>query len=525
VIGGRGVHPANRVNFGYLAAKNGLYRKDEVFLVDGDRRLTFRDFSGRTAALARGLIERGLEPGQRVAVLAHNSIELLEVYFAATRAGGVAVPVNVRLSRREVSDILADADPALVIAHHSYLDRLDRDRPGFYDLAVIDGEAGPEAGYESLLAGEAEPPEPDNDPDDVAILIYTSGTTGRPKGVMLTHANLLCDAWATAVTRVLDPDEVALVTAPLYQSGALGSMLGNILKGNRIVLHESFDPVRVLETIEQERVTTALFVPAMLIKLLDCPEIDRFDLSSMRTVVYGAAPMPVAVLKEAMARFGWQFMGACGATETGPAYIACLDRSDHVLDGSPQREKRLGSIGREGINAQVRIVDAEDRPVPTGEVGEIVVRGPHVMKGYWRQPEETARALRNGWYHTEDLGYMDLDGYIFLVDRQKDMIISGGFNVYPREIERALAEHGAVNESAVIGVPHDQWGETPRAYVVLAPGAVAPDEEDLMIFLRERLAGYKLPRGGFRFVQQLPRNASGKLLKRVLRDEARGGVS
>jgi fatty-acyl-CoA synthase len=170
-------------------------------------------------------------------------------------------------------------------------------------------------------------------------------------------------------------------------------------------------------------------------------------------------------------------------------------------------------------------VDADDRPLPPGEVGEIVVRGPHVMKGYWRQPEETVRALRNGWYHTEDLGYMDPDGYIFLVDRQKDMIISGGFNVYPREIERALADHPAVVDSAVIGVPHDQWGETPRAFLVLAPGAAPPGDDELLVFLRERLAGYKLPRGGFRFVQELPRNASGKVLKRVLRDEARGEVS
>jgi len=256
----------------------------------------------------------------------------------------------------------------------------------------------------------------------------------------------------------------------------------------------------------------------MILKLLRFPDREKYDLSSMRTVIYGAAPMPVGVLREAMDKFGWEFMGACGATETGPAYIAFLDRADHMLDGSLEKEKRLASIGKEGINAQVRIFDENDRSLPAGEVGEIVVRGPHIMKGYWKRPQETAEALRGGWYHTGDLGTMDQDGYITIVDRKKDMIISGGFNVYPKEIEVALGLHPAILESAVVGVPHEMWGETPRAYVVLRSEAKTPSEEELIAFLRGHLASFKLPKGGIVFVKELPRNASGKVLKRVLRE-------
>ncbi len=515
------MHDANRMPFGYLVDKNAIYYPHKEFLIDERRRCTFARFKERTDRLAASLLRKGLRPGQRAAVVQHNSIELVELYFGIIKAGGVAVPVNARLSSPEISTILADAAPSFLFVGKNYKDKVDQGAPPGLEgrVYVIGAPSGPIPDYETLMAdGNGPLPEPEAGDGDTALLIYTSGTTGQPKGVMLTHRNLLCVAWATAHSRVLEVDETALVTAPLYQSGALGSMLGNILKGNTIVILDGFDPLKVMETIERERVTTALFVPTMIIKLLRSPEIERYDLSSMKSVVYGAAPMPVPVLKEALERFGWQFMGACGATETGPAYIAFLDKSDHILDGSPEREKRLGSIGREGINARVAIFDEEDRPLPPGQVGEIVVRGPHVMKGYWGKPEETARALRGGWYHTEDLGYIDGAGYIYIVDRKKDMIISGGFNIYPREIEDALIQHPAVMDTAVIGRPHQLWGETPQAFVVLEPDRPAPGPEELMDFLRARLAGYKLPKGGFVFLDELPRNSSGKVLKRVLRE-------
>jgi len=515
--------PANQMLMGAVAVKNALYAPDKCFLVEEGRRCTFGEFNRRTDALASGMLTRGLKPGQRVAVIQHNSIELLEVYFGAMKAGMVAMPVNVMLSPAEIGHILGDGAPSLVIVSADYLGKLDLAglAQDGVEVVVIDKEEQGAQSYENLLksAGQA-PPDPPLSDDDVALLIYTSGTTGMPKGVMLTHRNLLCDSWATCVARCLGHDEVSLVTAPLYQSGALGSMLGNTLRTNTVVLLNGFKPGQVLETIERERVSNALFVPTMLIKLLRYPELDRFDLSSMRTVIYGAAPMPVPVLRQVIDRFGWELMGACGATETGPAYIAFLNREDHRLDGDPAKERRLASVGREGINAQVRILDEHDRPLPAGKVGEIVVRGPHIMKGYWNKPQETAEALRGGWFHTGDLGRIDQDGYIFIVDRKKDMIISGGFNVYPREVEMALAEHPAVSESAVVGIPHEMWGETPLAYLVLHPGTAQPGEDELMDFLRERLASFKLPKGGFVFVDSLPRTASGKVLKRSLREQA-----
>ena len=514
---------ANQMLLSSLAVKNAVYAPDKDFLVEPERRRTFREFNQRTDALAVGLLAQGLKPGYRVAVLNHNSIELVESYFGAMKAGGAALPLNILLSPGEIGGIVADAEPAIVLAGAPYLDKLDRadlEQRGARVFIIGDCPEG-ERSYESLLADyDATPPEQPVSDEDMALLIYTSGTTGVPKGVMLSHRNLLADAWATCTARRLGKDEISLVTAPLYQSGALGSMLGNVLRGNTVVLLSGFDPGQVLATIARERVSNALFVPAMIIKLLQYPDLERYDLGSMRSVIYGAAPMPVPVLRQVMDRFGWEFMGAYGATETGPAYIAFLDREDHRLDGEPLKEARLASVGHEGINAQVRIFDDRDRPLPPGEVGEIVVRGPHIMKGYWKKPRETAEALRGGWYHTGDLGRMDEQGYIFIVGRQKDMIISGGFNVYPRDIEIALVEHPAVCEAAVVGVPHDMWGETPQAYVVLQPGVAAPSGEELMAFLRGLLAAFKLPRGGFVFVDSLPRNASGKILKRVLREQA-----
>jgi len=513
---------SNQMLFGYLADKNAKYYPDKVFLIDENRKCTFGEFNSRTNALARGFLNAGSNPGDRVAVLNHNSVELFEVYFGAMKAGGIPVPINVRLAPPEVAEILQDAAPSLLLVHKNYLSKIPPKGPGqTWSKVYAIGGGGNLPEFESLIGnhstGRVETAAHDDDP---AILIYTSGTTGKPKGVMLTHRNLLADVWASCVSRRLAPDDVAMVTAPLYQAGAFGSMISNVFRGNTIVILDGFDPPKVLATIEREKVTTALFVPAMILKLLEFPDRGRYDLSSMRTVIYGAAPMPVGALRQAMERFRWDFMGACGATETGPGYIAFLDRENHHLDGSPQMEKRLQSIGKEGINAEVRIFDDQDRELPSGEVGEIVLRGPNIMKGYWRKPQETAEALRGGWYHTGDLGYIDADGYIYIVDRKKDLIISGGFNVYPKEIENVLDAHPAVLESAAVGIPHPRWGETPLAFVVVKKGASAPGLEELMGFLRERLADYKLPKGEIRFIPELPRNASGKVLKRELRAQS-----
>ena len=512
----------------YIATKNAKYYPDKIFLKDDLRQVTFKEFDRRTNAIARSLLERGLQKGERVVVIHHNSIELLEVYFGVIKAGGIAVPGNVHLAAQEWAEIFRNIKPLFLIIGKDYLKKLEQLEASSHTWKSVfviygkDGDSLPD--YESLIRMSASDRiDIDAKNTDTALIILTSGTTGKPKGVMLSHQNLLSDASASAISRRLTPNDVALVTAPLYQSGALGSMLANILRSNTIIIQNGFNPAHVLAAIEKERVTTLLFVPAMLIKLIQYPEIDRFDLSSMKTVVYGSAPMPVTPLRAVMDRFGWEFMNACGATETGPAYIAVLDYEAHHLDGSPEMEKRLYSIGKEGINAEVRIFDDDDKELPAGEVGEIVLRGPAIMKGYWRKPKETAEALRKGWYHTGDLGYIDKDGYIYIVDRKKDLIISGGFNVYPKEIETLLDKHPAVLEVAVIGIPHELWGETPLALVVLRPGVIAPSEKEFMAFLKNKIAGYKMPKGGIKIIDALPRNASCKVHKISLR-EMYGGM-
>ncbi|MEW5913958.1 MAG: long-chain fatty acid--CoA ligase [Thermodesulfobacteriota bacterium] len=506
--------------FSYLAEKNAKFHPDKDYLVEGRRRLNFGRFDQRTNQLARGLLAQGLRPGDRVCVLNHNATENVEVFFGAMKAGGAFCPLNARLAPPELAAILEDAQPAALVVGREYQDKLDQARLAAdgCQVFVLGSEAATGPAYESLLEGQlGERLETERRDDELAALIYTSGTTGRPKGVMWTHRNLFSSAQASAISRRTRPEDVALLAAPIYQAAGVGTLFSSTFRGNTVVLLNKFDPAAYLATIARERVTTAFLVPVMLLKLLECPELDKHDISSLRTICYGSAPMPAGTLRRAMARFDWQFMGACGATETSPGYIAFLAHRDHVLDGSPEMEKRLSSIGQEGINAEVRIFDEEDRELPRGEVGEIVLRGSNVMAGYWRQPEQTAEALRGGWYHTGDLGYLDQKGYLFLVDRKKDMIISGGFNVYPKEIEDALLCHPAVAQAAVVGRSHPVWGETTVAFVVPRPDALPPSEAELLALLKERLADYKQPRGGVHLVEELPLNASGKVVKQELK--------
>lgn len=508
--------------FSYVAEKNAKYHPQKTFIVDEEKRRTFDAFYRRTNALARGLLSRGLKAGDRVAVLNHNALENVETFFGVMKAGGIALPINVRLTASEVGEILRDADPSLILAGKDYLDRIPDPEKKGRQVFGIQGEGHPFPVYESLIQGfSTERIECETDDDETAMLIYTSGTTGKPKGVMWSHRNLFSSAQASAISRLTRADDVALLAAPIYQAAGVGTLFSSTFRGNTVVFINRFDPRHYLSLIAKERITTAFVVPAMLLKLLECPDIDRMDLASMRTICYGSAPMLVEPLKQTIKKFGWTFMGACGATETSPGYIAFLDGKDHFLDDSPRMEKHLHSIGKESINAEVRIFDEHDRELPANEIGEIVIRGTNVMKGYWRKPEETAEALRQGWYHTGDLGYIDEEGYIYIVDRKKDLLISGGFNIYPKEIENALSRHPAVLESAVVGKPDPQWGETPVAFVVFRKEVPPVLAEELMDFLRERIAGYKLPKGGIFFLDDLPRNAAGKVMKQALRERYR----
>ena len=471
--------------------------------------------------LANALLARGLAIGDRAAWLSGNSPEMGMMFIGMAKAGVSPVMLNRHLAPREWLWILRDAAPRLVFAqgapHVAAIESIRGELPGETGFVAfgapapagwIDGEA-------MLSASDAARPRVAVGSDDLYYLIYTSGTTGHPKGVMLTHANIIAHVEQSMVASSFGrrPGARALVATPLYHAAGALRIATAAINGTTIVLLDRFDPASFVETLEREHIATCNMVPAMIARLLDeVPDIASRDFSALEVIHYGAAPISVPLLRRALQVFRCDLIQGYGLTESTGG-IAYLNEYDHqrALEG---REDLLRAAGRPVVLAALRIVDADDRELPPGEVGELVVRGPNVMKGYWRNPEATAKALRGGWLHTGDAGSFDAGGYLYLHDRLRDMVVSGGVNIYPREIENALAEHPGIAEVAVIGVPDERWGEALLA--VCVPRGDAPAEDDLVAFCRERIGAYKVPRR-YAFVEALPRNATGKVLKRELR--------
>jgi acyl-CoA synthetase (AMP-forming)/AMP-acid ligase II len=509
---GRDVHEVSG-GIGRWITRRAFYAGDQIAVIDGDRRLSYSELDRRTDLLASALRALGVRRGDRVATLQHNCAEFLELLFATAKLGAIFVPVNFRLAPPEVTYLLSDsgADVFVWSAGLSELARaaLDGDGVRVRARVVIGGErGGDEMDYESLIASvETAGDRQDVAGGDVAMLMYTSGTTGRPKGVMLTHDNLFWQATnALSAYRGLCATDRTVTVAPMFHIGALGAQAIPLLYvGGTVAVLPTFDPEQTLATMAREGATVMFLVPAMWTALMKVPDFDRYDLSSLELAITGGAPCPLPVLDYFQDK-GVPFQEGFGMTETSPG-VTLLD-ADHV------REKS-GSIGRPMFHVVTRIVDEHDREVPVGEVGELVLRGPNVFVGYWGLPEATTEAFRGGWFHTGDMGRVDGEGFITLVDRKKDMIITGGENVYPIEVEQVLWRHPAVREVAVIGVPHPKWEETPIAVVALEDGA-ATSEIELIAFTRERLAHFKCPTR-VEFVAELPRNATGKILKTTLR--------
>lgn len=483
------------------------------------RHHSFRTFGDRVARLAGALRTLGVQPGDRVAMLAHNADRYAEFFLAVWWAGAVANPVNTRWSAAEIAYSLNDCESAVLLVDDAFAAQVPaiRQQTTVVRTVVHAGDAAEPAGmlsYEALLQAAAPMPDAGRQGDDLAAILYTGGTTGFPKGVMLSHANL----WAAAVARLAElsmpPEGISLLVAPLFHVAGLGRLVTQIVIGATSVIEPVFRADAVLDAIERHRVSDVMLVPSMLQTLLDHPAFDAARLRSLQRVVHGASPMPPALLDRAMQALPHVgFIASYGMTETsavvslnGPITLATRARCDKVLR----------SVGRAGYGCEVRIVDGEGRPVPPGTVGEIAVRGPGVMLGYWNKPAETAGALRDGWLFTGDGAWMDGSGYLHVVDRLKDMIISGGENVYSAEVEAALMLHPAVASCAVIGVPSEQWGEAVHAVVVLRPGCQA-DEQALRDHCRSRLAGYKCPKA-LDFIEALPLSAAGKVLKNRLRE-------
>jgi acyl-CoA synthetase (AMP-forming)/AMP-acid ligase II len=490
---------------------------DAVALSFDGGRSTYDQLRDRVARVAGLLAERGLGPGDRVGVMAVNRPELVELLFGAAARGVTLVPMNYRAHADEAGHLVADSGARIVFADRRYADVLDSVRPPAVDTILLDDPAGYAAARD---AAEADWELADVDDDDIAVLLYTSGTTSLPKGVMLTHGAL--SGYVMGANDAADGDDrgVALLAAPLYHVAGLTSLLNALWTGRRTHLLPQFEPVAWLEAVESQRVTHAFLVPTMLARLLDTPELAHTDLSSLDNVTYGAAPMPPAVIRRAVEAFppGVGFAGSYGQTET-TATVAVLTPDDHRVEGDEAERatklRRLASVGRPVDDVEARVVDPLGNPLDAGEVGEVQLRTARAMRGYWGSDERTRVTIDDeGWVHTGDLGFFDDGGYLFLAGRANDLIIRGGENIAPEEVEAVLYEHPDVVEAAAAGVPDEEWGERVFAAAVVRDGSSCTETE-LTAFCSERLPGHKRPELVL-LVDELPRTSTGKVVRRQL---------
>lgn len=515
------------MNLGRLLSDTAVHHPDHDAVRWAGRRLSYRELDDRTNSLAAALTSLGLSEGDRIGFIMWNRPEILEVLFAAFKLGLCVVPLNARFNSEEIVYHLGDPRAVAVVHGPEFRDDLERalDRTPSVkhvlslDRARPDGVAATVHDYEDLLETHPAAPDPtvDLDPGHVCWLFYTSGTTGRPKGAMLSHANLFFVAMGwVADLMPMKPEDVTLHAAPLTH-GAGFHALAAIAKGSTNLIPEkpAFDADATLELMEREGVTNTWMVPTQVNRLVQSPALADRDLSRVHSILYGGAPFHVEDLKVAVERLGPVLVQVYGQGET-PMTATYLRQEEHAL-GDPETEARLASAGYRRTGMEVLLVDEEDNEVPTGELGEIVVRGPAVMSGYWERPEESARTLRGGWLHTGDVGRFDERGYLYVLDRLKDLIITGGSNVYAREVEEVLIQHPDVAAVTVIGVPDRNWGERVVAVVVPTEDADARDI-DLIDYCGAHLASYKKPKQ-VHFVDRLPVSAYGKVLKRELREQ------
>ena len=489
-----------------------------VALLEGERNMVWAEVGERVSRFAGALREEGIAKGDRVAVLMLNSSRYLELYLAVGWAGAVIVPLNIRWSVAENRDALEDCGAHLLVVDDMFLEAGKTLADAISGLALVyagEGEAPVDiAGYEAWLGASAPIPDAMAGGDELAGIFYTGGTTGRSKGVMLSHRNLTSSALLFLAEGAFPRDAVYLHAAPMFHLANGAAMYCMLLSAGTNAIIKAFSPDAAAQAIERFRVSHTLLVPTMIQMLVDHPGLAERDFSSLREIVYGASPISEALLNRAMARLpDVRFRQAYGMTELSPLATLLLPE-DHV--GAGRAKGRHRSAGRVAVGIEAKIVDVNDQVLPPGTVGEIAIRGDVVMMGYWNRPEETAKAVIDGWMHTGDGGYMDDDGFIYVVDRIKDMIITGGENVYSIEVENVLAQYPGILQCAVIGIPDPQWGEAVHAIVVAKPGTNFA-AADLINFCKERIGGYKCPRSIDLRSDPLPMSGAGKILKRELR--------
>lgn len=494
-----------------LVASSAKRQPHKTALTARGQTISYAELDEAITRMANGLLDIGVQPGDRVALLLPNSPHFVISYFGAMRAGAIALPLNFAFRAEELTHILADARARALVTSPLFEQTLMVTLPGLPHLTdvIMVGPSGIESceDFDTFLRRSGtKPPTVSRSPDEPAVFLYTSGTTGRPKGAMLSHENIASNASACARAIAVAPDDIFMCVLPMFHSfAATVCVVLPLSLSNTVVVHERFVPLNVLRSFHQDRVTVFCGVPAMYSVLLHSKPSEPVDISSVRLCVSGGAPMPVEVMKAFQEAYGISIIEGYGPTECSPVV------SVNPLEGV----RKPGSVGLPLPGVTVKIFDDDDNEVPAGEVGEIVVRGPNIMIGYHNQPEATAETMRNGWLHTGDLGRVDEDGYLYIVDRKKDLIICGGLNVYPREVEEVLYQHPKVEEAAVVGAPDKLRGECARAIVALKEGEQATAEE-LIHFCRERLAGFKVPKI-IDFMDALPKSSQGKILKRLLK--------
>ncbi|MCX7857114.1 MAG: long-chain-fatty-acid--CoA ligase [Deltaproteobacteria bacterium] len=506
---------------GEILARNARKFPKKEALVFEKKRATFSEVNERVNRLATTLLEMGVKKGDRIGVLLHNCHQFVEIYFASAKIGAIFCPYNNHFRQKELTYIINYSEPKVLFIDSEFsglVYEIKKDLGSVEHYVCLSSPEQDEMmDYEELiLRGKNEEPDVQVNDDDICSMIFTAGTTGRPKGALRSHRHVIMNAISGVIELKVDYDEKVLVAFPLYHVAGEDNIVRHFFMPNTIFLRREgkFNAKDILSYIEREKITRCQLVPTMIHTLIQDPDIDKYDLSSLRLILYAGAPMPVELLRKALTIFKCGFAQLYGQTESGPL-TTILKPEDHVLENKKSSTK-LASSGKPVISCELRIVDENDNDVPVGSIGEIVVRGECIMKGYWRMEEETKKKLKNGWLHTGDLGKMDEDGYVYIVERKDDLIISGGVNIYPREIEEVLYTHPKVSEASVVGVPDEHWGEIVKAIIVLKEGMEATEDE-IVEFCAKHLASYKKPKS-VEFWRELPKSPQGKILKREIKE-------
>ncbi len=501
--------------------RNALLYPDQEAFVYGDTRITFSEFNTRVNKLINALHKMGVRKGDVLGILSWSCLGFVEAYGTSMKGGFIASPFNPRLKADELEYIINYSEANTLFVGQELIEvaaSLKNRLPKVKNYICIEGSAPDMIARDELLKSPSgEEPDVNVEEDDPVCIIYTSGTTGMPRGALYTQCRLIEDSKILIVDMELQPGHKRIQITPLFHIAGNTHFRSSLYAAGCNVIVKFFDAAETLEIIQREKATHMDFVPTHLAAILNLPDLKKYDISSVKFLWYGASPMPLEVLKKGMKVFGPIFAQGYGQSESGPA-ISHLSKEDHdVLDKPEKEQKKLSSAGRPDIGVQVRILDEKGEDVELGKAGEITVRSKQTMVEYWHKPEDTKATLVNGWLHTGDIGYYDEQGYIYIADRKKDMIISGGENIYPREVEEVLYRHPAVLETAVIGVPDQYWVERVHAVIATKKGASVTAEE-IIAFCKKNLAGYKAPKS-VEFVDALPKNPAGKILKRELREK------